>query len=355
MIPKIFTLSIITILFQISIICPSILNAQWESCNNGLTCDSVWCINANKNNVYAGTEGSGIYLSTNNGDNWIAKNQGLNNLWIRAIAITENNVIFAGTEGGGINISIDNGNNWTTKNQGLKNLNIWSLAIKGNYIFAGTEDGGLYLSSDNGNSWVEKNKGIQTNLYIMSITINENNIFIGTWDKGIYLSTDNGNIWNTKIIGLKDLYIRTLTSIGDNIFAGTFSGGIFLSTDNGDIWLAKNIGLTSLGVYSFSIDGNNIYAGTQGGIFRAKISDITAVKDKVQITENIIYPNPASDFLNINSANIIGKNINIYDMLGNKVISATAESTATHINVEFLPVGVYLIRIGEQTKMFVKE
>ena len=69
----------------------------------------------------------------------------------------------------------------------------------------------------------------------------------------------------------------------------------------------------------------------------------------------VFFSKPVTDLLNINSANIIGKEIIIYDMLGNKLISATAESTETHINIESLPTGVYLIRIGEQTKIFVKE
>jgi hypothetical protein len=106
------------------------------------------------------------------------------------------------------------------------------------------------------------------------------------------------------------------------------------------------------------INDKYIFAGTNGrGIFRAKLSDfgITDVKENTTKQVIIIYPNPASDFLYINSSNIIGKEISIYDILGNKLMLVKTESTETRLNVESLPRGVYLIRIGEQTKMFVKE
>ncbi|MGA2298570.1 MAG: T9SS type A sorting domain-containing protein [FCB group bacterium] len=80
----------------------------------------------------------------------------------------------------------------------------------------------------------------------------------------------------------------------------------------------------------------------------------TIVIDLPQEQTKDLYPNPASDFLNINSANMNGKNISIYDMLGNKLMSATAETPETCLNIESLSTGVYLIRIGEVTKMFVK-
>jgi hypothetical protein len=193
---------------------------------------------------------------------------------------------------------------------------------------------------------------------VWAIALNENNIFAGTENGGIFLSTDNGDNWTAKNQGLKYLNVWSLALIGKNIFAGTMGGGIFLSDDNGESWLIKNTGMPMVLRMKFAIRGDTIYAGTLvSGVFRAKLSDfgISAVKEKNQNIENIIYPNPASDFININSANIIGKEISIYDMLGNKLITATAESPETRINIESLPIGVYFIKMGGMTKMFVKE
>jgi hypothetical protein len=129
-----------------------------------------------------------------------------------------------------------------------------------------------------------------------------------------------------------------------------------MTSNNGDTWIPKNSGLNYFDISDLAITGDSIYAATGDGVYRAKITNlITSVEDMNPKIENIIYPNPASDFLNIYTANLIGKGIRIYDMLGNKLITVIAESTETKINIETLPIGVYIIRFGVQTQMFVKE
>ena len=57
--------------------------------------------------------------------------------------------IFAGTYGGGVFLSTDNGASWTAVNNGLTNPDINTLAINGTNIFAGTNEG-VFLSTNNG-------------------------------------------------------------------------------------------------------------------------------------------------------------------------------------------------------------
>ncbi len=64
----------------------------------GLNGINVLSLGLNGNNLFAGTE-NGVYLSTNNGTNWIIKNQGFSSVpHIEAILIT-NNYLYAGTYG----------------------------------------------------------------------------------------------------------------------------------------------------------------------------------------------------------------------------------------------------------------
>ena len=51
------------------------------------------------NNIIAGTGNNGTYLSTNNGVNWIQKNQGFSNYPTIGALMIINNYIFAGTGG----------------------------------------------------------------------------------------------------------------------------------------------------------------------------------------------------------------------------------------------------------------
>src|ERR1700674_4189339 len=55
---------------------------------------------------------------------------------------------FAGTQGSGIFISTNSGANWTQAS-GISATNIYCLAVSGNNIFAGAY-GGVFLSTNNG-------------------------------------------------------------------------------------------------------------------------------------------------------------------------------------------------------------
>jgi hypothetical protein len=399
---------LVLILFSFANI--TIVNAQWEKCPNEI-CSNVTTLVSNENNIYAGSQSCGILMSTDNGDNWTFKNNGItkrhyvdpNALDISSLAINGNNMyvgtffsgiflstdkgdnwvqksnglpydsnssqydvavnsilingnkVFAGTSNG-VYLSTDNGDNWISKNYGLTDFDtdVSSIAISGNNIFAGSYRGGVLMTTDNGDSWIEKNNGL-TNLHVWALAIKGNNIYAGT-EGGLFLSTDNGSNW--KIIGFKDTTIETLFIKGDYIFAAFTGWGIYLSTDNGNSWTAKNSGLTYLDITSIIINGDYIFAGTFGyGVDRAKLSDlgITDVKETEQKIESIIYPNPASDLLFVQKAQDINSKYEIKNLLGSEVMSGEIQGRSITINTSQLPQGLYFLRIGNGTRKFIKE
>ncbi len=91
-------------------------------------------------NIFAGTEGTGIYLSTDNGDAWLDK--GLTNRYVNAIA-SNGNFIYSGTDSG-VFLSADSGTHWNAINTGLSNANINALAVDDSFLFAGTAGGVLW-------------------------------------------------------------------------------------------------------------------------------------------------------------------------------------------------------------------
>lgn len=391
---------LITLMFSFHV------NAQWKVCNHGVRIGEGVCFILDSNNLYYCARDKGVYLSTNNGDSWIAKNTGfINNgddyyinYLIFSLAMNGNKMI-AGTWVNGIFLSTDKGNSWVQKCNGLPydsiqsmyDGNVNSLVFDGDNIYAGT-DWGFFISTNDGDNWTQKNNGLLST-YITSLAIKGNNIFAGTRSSGIFLLIDKGDNWFPKNIAMG--YINLIIIDGDKIIAGTGEDGIYISSDNGDSWTRKFnwsiIGTNSLIIYndiyfaagsgvSYSTDygdtwtdiseglteydietiiikDNYIFAGTNSGlIFRAKLSDlITDVIENEQNINTIITPNPANDLLIINSVNSIGKEISIYDMLGNKLKTFKQEGSETRINIESLSIGIYIIRIGEITKTFIKE
>ena len=69
-----------------------------------------------------------------------------------------------------------------------------------------------------------------------------------------------------------------------------------------------------------------------------------------------IFPNPADDFITINLKPWEDWVVEIYDMLGVKLISEPIHPmTSSHrMNIEYLAQGVYFIKIGERVDKFVK-
>jgi len=100
----------------------------------GLNNQSIHSIAVSGNNIYAGTELNGIYLSTNYGLTWAPTS--LTIYLVSSIVITGNNVI-AGTYG--VWITTNNGSNWVQKNDGFNTIpHVNALLVSNNYLFAAT-------------------------------------------------------------------------------------------------------------------------------------------------------------------------------------------------------------------------
>jgi len=114
-----------------------------------------------------------------------------------ALASNSSGQLFVGTQGGGVFRSTDNGEAWTGVNNGLTATNVRALAINAatGHIFAGTF-GGAFRSTDNGDTWVPVNNGLEFP-FVISLAINPSgDIFAGTFEGGgVYRSTDNGENW----------------------------------------------------------------------------------------------------------------------------------------------------------------
>ena len=91
-------------------------------------------------------------------------------------------------------------------------------------------------------------------------------------------------------------------------------------------------------------------------ITATSLSDTAGVEDESLVTLNV-YPNPAIDVLNISSQSTINT-VEIFNVLGQKVITMQVEDTIAEINVSNLNAGIYLIKYeinnSTSTKKFVK-
>ena len=86
-----------------------------------------------------------------------AASTGLTNNYVRALAVSGSD-LFTGSNGDGIFRSTNNGASWAQANAGLTSTMVNTLVVSGSDLFAGTfgDAGGVYHSTDNGTSWAVK-------------------------------------------------------------------------------------------------------------------------------------------------------------------------------------------------------
>jgi hypothetical protein len=198
-----------------------------------------------------------------------------------SLAVSGTN-LFAGTSGAGVFLSTNNGTSWTAATTGLGNTAVPSLAVSGTNLFSGTQGHGIFFSTNNGTSWSAVNTGLPfysagTTYDITSFAVYGMNLFAGTLG-GVFLSTNNGTNWTAVNTGLTNNDVNTLAVSGTNLFAGTL-GGVFLSTNNGTNWTAVNTGLTNNQIATFAVSGNNIFVGTHGnGVLMKPLNEILPVE-----------------------------------------------------------------------------
>ena len=242
------------------------ISAQWEKSGGNISSKTVFSIAVTGTNVYAGTGNSGVFVSTDEGENFADANSMLINNGINSVMLSGSN-IFVGTYNG-VFISTDNGANWSDANSnGLDTIRVWALIISGNNIFAGTDEG-IYLTTDSGDNWSIINNGLTVKT-TLSLAVKGTDVFAGTYGGGIFISSDNGASWDENNTGsLGSAIIYCLAVSGSNIFAGTRFGEIYISSDNGDNWseATTDFSLTTQ-IHALSVSGSNIFAGTSDGVF----------------------------------------------------------------------------------------
>lgn len=251
---------------------------------------------------------TGIYKSSDNGNNWIKIETQFEDFNVYTIYITKEDQIWVGTEGQGLlYCSTDDGNTWENKAAGYQSSECWAIGESNDgVLFAGNADGGpLYRSTNNGDTWdyssgigplafasdtnntifagtfsglyFTTDKGINwlpinnfSNIAVSSIVVDSNNnIFCGTgyYDNGngVYYSDDGGQSWTQMGLAGKVVLSLALDS-QENLYAGTLKDGLFKTTDSGQNWYQYTKGIYKKEIYRLKInEQDDIFAGSEGG------------------------------------------------------------------------------------------
>jgi len=253
---------------------------SWERKCNGLS--SLWIYDFapkshydhSVNRMLAAT-GSGLYASDDYGDNWYLVDMAGSKLTDVAIHWNDENQFWEAEQMGTVKYTSDNGQSWTTAT-GLPFGLYPKLALGENSqgdlrVFLCFENGygtSVYYSDDNGATFIEASgmTGITYHpmLSVRLPSLLGNQVIYCATGQGLYNSEDYGETWS-QVSGTSGLYWSVLGTRGEKIFLGSGSG-VQYSDDGGDSWSYINEGIAGMTVWRlvYGDNMNQVYAATRG-------------------------------------------------------------------------------------------
>jgi len=248
---------------------------------------------------------------------------------ITCLAISEINqdVIVAGTDDGNVQITTDGGSNWTLISEELPLLEVSSVATDPN------DEAAIYVTFS----------GYRSDNYLPHVL----------------KSTDYGDTWIDISSNLPETPINEIVidpTLPDHYYLATDLGAFF-SSDDGESWqiLGKDLPATIVADLDLNDEQRLLLAGTYGrSMYTYELpSEILATEEKNKQEVVNIFPNPTSDYLNIDIIHLSNiREITILDNSGK--VAQTIELEQTSINVSALQAGLYNLRIVTEERIVVK-
>ena len=267
---------------------------EWREAGRGLSYWSLTCLSVDPKNpavVYAGSEHSGLFYTTDGGRSWLRSNPNVPKLMLFSVLALSGSVM-AGTIPAAVYRK--NGGGW----QELEGVRLASsgatfppspelqartryLAAEPdnpNRLYAGIEVGGLLVSDDAGKSWRAVTDGL-TDLDVHEVLPCENTaglVLAACGDKA-FRSADRGAHWEEITPAGRDYGMSLGEDVEGAVYLGSAKGrpntwlkasgadaAIFRSANGGSKWETVIDGLHG-GVMSMCAAGNGIIAGTSDG------------------------------------------------------------------------------------------
>ena len=229
---------------------------SWQSINgefsaSPLTDSNSSCVLFTPDYRMAGTDSSGGFYRRSlgdltNGQGWAAATgmPGMpsypNSVWSN----TSGSEILIGTEGRGVYQSTDTAKTFSPRNTGLLGTGIRDIVFGGsNRLIVGTGFGDKIWYSDNGGAnWTQALVPTSNSIDDLDRSSTPTTIYAGSYATGVLKSTDNGQTWTITDTTVINHFVRAVAvtpGSSTTVYAGT-GNGVFKTTNGGTSWASVN-------------------------------------------------------------------------------------------------------------------
>lgn len=320
--------------------------------------------------VFAATKNFGVYLSNNDGKNWMNYNENLTNSKIYDLAYNSNGFLYAATDSGvfrrqigqtlwqwygagltnlkvraiitkqfeGLSCGTENGyfvwnsntNQWADSSTNLINRYLLSLAVTGNnYVLGGTKGNGMQRKVDPA-PWFPINSGI-TNPNINALVSYQTTFALAASDSGLFYTSTSGSSWFRRNNIPLVKYISLAYNKNNGWLAtGTTTGNVYISSNNGSNWQLISAGLPNKPITALCFLANgNLLAGTNTGDIY-----MLAPCDLPESYVEVLNPKPGDIYFANNVVPItwLSSGVNNVDIAYSLDSGATYTNIATNLN-----------------------
>ncbi len=253
--------------------------SQWARVNAGVEGGIIFTVYAvpSSNTVFCGSNGNGVFKSTNAGDNWFPVNNGISNYGFYPVTFTSTpgGTVFMGANyssinGGGMYRTTNGGTEWQKINTGLAGLSLSiNMAITANSNIIIATDSGIFRTTNNGDNWNNISGNMGSNTSVESIFFANDTLIAGT-KSGLFFSTGSFSNWTSINTGLPAASAPySINKFNNKIYLVYFGGGLYVSSNNGASWSSANYNLTGtqLNARCLYVFENNLYLSGNGGVY----------------------------------------------------------------------------------------
>jgi hypothetical protein len=174
-----------------------------------------------------------------------------------------------------------------------------------------------------------------------------------TGSQKVYVTDNGGSNWTSYLLDLPNFSARALVwedNGNDGLYLG-MNYGVYYTDNTMSVWQPFSVNLPNVIISELEINTvtNEIYAATYGrGLWKSMLYDTTLSTENFELSDVVVYPNPASDKLHVTLKNATVTEVVLFDALGKMVYKDNkSDSQLIHsVDVSSYDTGFYFLRIS---------